>query len=85
MDSLVSIISSFKSYLDIYASAGFNLGPSQFQNLLWFAGYDPKDPPFVTPCIDACVLPYLGQVRDSECASTSRNLTSSQLFHQLIL
>ncbi|KIY62022.1 hypothetical protein CYLTODRAFT_459347 [Cylindrobasidium torrendii FP15055 ss-10] len=44
--------------------SGFNFGPSQFQNLLYLAGYDPKDPPFVTPCGDACVLPYLGQVRD---------------------
>ncbi|KAK0204936.1 autophagy-related protein 22-like protein [Desarmillaria ectypa] len=44
--------------------SGFNFGPSQLQNLLSLAGYDPKDPPFVTPCDDSCVLPYLGQVRD---------------------
>ncbi len=51
--------------------SGFNFGPSQFQNLLYLAGYDPKDPPFVTPCDDNCVLPYLGHVRDSEPISSS--------------
>lgn len=47
--------------------SGFNFGPSQFQNLLYLAGYDPSQPPFSTPCGDGdCVLPYLGRVRDSE-------------------
>ncbi|ESK95364.1 autophagy protein [Moniliophthora roreri MCA 2997] len=45
--------------------SGFNFGPSQFQNLLFLAGYDPSGPPFSIPCGDAgCVLPYLGKVRD---------------------
>ncbi|KAF4571295.1 hypothetical protein EYR36_008624 [Pleurotus pulmonarius] len=45
--------------------SGFNFGPSQFQNLLFLAGYDPANPPFTTPCsANGCVLPYLGRVRD---------------------
>ncbi|KAF9466646.1 autophagy-related protein 22-like protein [Collybia nuda] len=45
--------------------SAFNFAPSQFQNLLFLAGYDPTDPPFSTPCRDnGCVLPYLGRVRD---------------------
>lgn len=45
--------------------SGFNFGPSQFQNLLFLAGYDPTQPPFTAPCGDnGCVLPYLGKVRD---------------------
>ncbi|KAJ8503031.1 hypothetical protein ONZ45_g11211 [Pleurotus djamor] len=45
--------------------SGFNFGPSQFQNLLFLAGYDPTHPPFTVPCGDnGCVLPYLGRVRD---------------------
>ncbi|KAK2460955.1 hypothetical protein APHAL10511_007425 [Amanita phalloides] len=44
---------------------GFNFGPSQFQNLLFLAGYDPAYPPFSTPCgTGGCVLPYLGKIRD---------------------
>ncbi|KAK1222857.1 hypothetical protein PQX77_014279 [Marasmius sp. AFHP31] len=47
--------------------SGFNFGPSQFQNLLFLAGYDPSAPPFTLPCGEgACVLPFLGEVRDSE-------------------
>ncbi|KAI0255030.1 MFS general substrate transporter [Lactifluus subvellereus] len=44
----------------------FNLGPSQFQNLLYLAGYDPTHPPFAAPCSSGtdCVLPYLGRVRN---------------------
>ncbi|KAH9003152.1 MFS general substrate transporter [Lactarius hatsudake] len=30
--------------------SGFNFGPSQFQNLLYLAGYDPSHPPFSAPC-----------------------------------
>jgi len=45
--------------------SGFNFGPSQFQNLLFLAGYDPSNKPFTTPCgTDSCVLPYLGRIRD---------------------
>ncbi|GLB40291.1 putative vacuolar effluxer which mediate the efflux of amino acids resulting from autophagic degradation [Lyophyllum shimeji] len=45
--------------------SGFNFGPSQFQNLLFLAGYDPTQEPFTAPCNDnGCVLPYLGRVRD---------------------
>ncbi|KAL0577641.1 hypothetical protein V5O48_004330 [Marasmius crinis-equi] len=45
--------------------SGFNFGPSQFQNLLFLAGYDPSGPPFAIPCGDGdCVLPFLGSVRD---------------------
>ncbi|KAJ1307194.1 hypothetical protein OPQ81_001309 [Rhizoctonia solani] len=46
--------------------AGFNYGPSQFQNLLYLAGYDRAQPPYTAPCEgDAvCVLPFIGKVRD---------------------
>ncbi|KAJ7067231.1 autophagy-related protein 22-like protein [Mycena amicta] len=45
--------------------SGFNFGPSQFQNLLFLAGYDPTQAPFSAPCGEnGCVLPYLGRVRD---------------------
>ncbi|KAF9000660.1 autophagy-related protein 22-like protein [Cyathus striatus] len=45
--------------------SGFNFGPSQFQNLLFLAGYDPSHQPFSVPCGNgSCVLPYLGSVRD---------------------
>jgi hypothetical protein len=46
--------------------SGFNFGPSQFQNLLYLAGYDPSHPPYTAPCGSdtACVLPYLGRVRN---------------------
>ncbi|KAH9995706.1 hypothetical protein BJV77DRAFT_989635 [Russula vinacea] len=42
-------------------------GPSQFQNLLHFAGYDLSYPPFTKPCGSGsnCVLPFMGQVRNS--------------------
>ena len=48
--------------------SGFNFGPSQFQNLLYLAGYDPSQPPFTAPCgADTdCVLPYLGRIRDGK-------------------
>lgn len=54
-------------YIGNNGLSGFNFGPSQFQNLLFLAGYDPTAPPFSVPCgINGCVLPYLGRVRDSE-------------------
>lgn len=48
--------------------SGFNFGPSQFQNLMYLAGYDPSQPPFTAACggDSQCVLPFLGRVRDSE-------------------
>ncbi|KAJ6532670.1 MFS general substrate transporter [Mycena vulgaris] len=52
-------------YIGNSGLSGFNFGPSQFQNLLFLAGYDPTQPPFTAPCGDnGCVLPYLGRVRD---------------------
>ncbi|KAI0636058.1 autophagy-related protein 22-like protein [Trametes polyzona] len=53
-------------YIGNNGLSGFNFGPSQFQNLLFLAGYDPSKPPFTAPCgADTdCVLPYLGSVRD---------------------
>ena len=47
--------------------SGFNFGPSQFQNLLYLAGYDSSQPPFTKPCSSGtnCVLPYMGHVRNS--------------------
>ncbi|KAH8117920.1 MFS general substrate transporter [Phellopilus nigrolimitatus] len=46
--------------------SGFNFGPSQFQNLLFLAGYDPEQPPFTAPCSSdtGCVLPFIGKIRD---------------------
>lgn len=50
--------------------SGFTFGPSQFQNLLHLAGYDPSQPPFTTACATSgCVLYFLGKVRDSERSS----------------
>lgn len=55
--------------------SGFNFGPSQFQNLLYLAGYDPSHPPFTAPCGSntECVLPYLGAVRNSKASLSSRD------------
>ncbi|OSC99856.1 MFS general substrate transporter [Trametes coccinea BRFM310] len=53
-------------YIGNNGLSGFNFGPSQFQNLLFLAGYDPSHPPFTASCGSdtQCVLPYLGRVRD---------------------
>ncbi|KAL4064455.1 autophagy-related protein 22-like protein [Scleroderma citrinum] len=53
-------------YIGNNGLSGFNFGPSQFQNLLHLAGYDPSKPPFTAPCSTGtgCVLPYLGKTRD---------------------
>ncbi|KAG6915764.1 hypothetical protein DXG01_009969 [Tephrocybe rancida] len=52
-------------YIGNNGLSGFNYGPSQFQNLLFLAGYDPTQEPFTVACNDnGCVLPYLGQIRD---------------------
>ena len=48
--------------------SGFNFGPSQFQNLLFLAGYDPSQPPYTASCGSdtGCVLPFMGRVRDGK-------------------
>ncbi|KAL5522451.1 hypothetical protein ACEPAG_8467 [Sanghuangporus baumii] len=53
-------------YIGNNGLSGFNFGPSQFQNLLFLAGYDPAQPPFSAPCGSdtGCVLPFLGVLRD---------------------
>ncbi|KII85097.1 hypothetical protein PLICRDRAFT_145783 [Plicaturopsis crispa FD-325 SS-3] len=53
-------------YIGNSGLSGFNFGPSQFQNLLYLAGYDPSQEPFTAACSadSDCVLPYLGRVRD---------------------
>ncbi|KAL5523302.1 hypothetical protein ACEPAF_1569 [Sanghuangporus sanghuang] len=53
-------------YIGNNGLSGFNFGPSQFQNLLFLAGYDPAQPPFSVPCGSdtGCVLPFLGALRD---------------------
>lgn len=54
-------------YIGNNGLSGFNYGPSQFQNLLFLAGYDPSQAPFTTPCgTGDCVLPYLGKIRDGK-------------------
>ncbi|KAJ3510972.1 hypothetical protein NLJ89_g4370 [Agrocybe chaxingu] len=45
--------------------SGFNFGPSQFQNLLFLAGYDPTIGPGAACGDNGCVLPYLGRIRDT--------------------
>ncbi|KAF7374520.1 Autophagy-related protein [Mycena sanguinolenta] len=61
----VELWSYYLYYIGNNGLSGFNFGPSQFQNLLFLAGYDPTQPPFSAPCGDnGCVLPYLGRVRD---------------------
>ncbi|KZT51390.1 MFS general substrate transporter [Calocera cornea HHB12733] len=53
-------------YIGDNGLAGLNFGPSQFQNLLYLAGWDQADPTRSTPCVgDAvCVLPFAGSIRD---------------------
>lgn len=53
-------------YIGNNGLAGFNFGPSQFQNLLYLAGYDPDEAPFTSACgaDSGCVLPFLGKTRD---------------------
>ena len=45
----------------------FNIDPSQFQNLLYLADYDPSQLPFSKSCGSGtdCVLPYMGCIRNS--------------------
>jgi hypothetical protein len=69
--------------------SGFNFGPSQYQNLLFLAGYDPTvEPAFSAPCGDnGCVLPYMGKVRDSwsTLSTPARSFVNVPLFSQSIL
>ncbi|PPQ64602.1 hypothetical protein CVT26_002000 [Gymnopilus dilepis] len=51
-------------YIGNNGLSGFNFGPSQFQNLLFLAGYDPAQGPGTACGSGDCVLPYLGGVRD---------------------
>ncbi|KAF9267955.1 MFS general substrate transporter [Marasmius fiardii PR-910] len=61
----VELWSYYLYYIGNNGLAGFNFGPSQFQNLLNLAGYDPSAPPFTLSCgTGQCVLPFLGAVRN---------------------
>ncbi|KAF9475099.1 MFS general substrate transporter [Pholiota conissans] len=51
-------------YIGNNGLSGFNFGPSQFQNLLFLAGYDPVLGPGNACGANGCVLPYLGKIRD---------------------
>ena len=58
-------------YIGNNGLSGFNFGPSQFQNLIYLAGYDPTREPFTIPCNNnGCVLPYLGRTRDGTSISS---------------
>jgi hypothetical protein len=56
-------------YIGNNGLSGFNFGPSQFQNLLFLAGYDPTAGPGTACGTHGCVLPYLGKIRDSKLCS----------------
>jgi len=64
--SMRELWSYYLFYIGNNGLSGFNFGPSQFQNLLFLAGYDHDKPPFSTPCVSSsvCVLPFLGSIRD---------------------
>jgi hypothetical protein len=65
--------------------AGFRFGPSQIQNLLYFAGYDMSQPPFAKLCGSGsnCVLPFIksfmGHVRNSPSFSHRSHLRCSSM------
>lgn len=61
----VELWSYYLYYVGNNGLSGFNFGPSQFQNLLFLAGYDPILGPGSTCGDNGCVLPYLGKIRDS--------------------
>jgi hypothetical protein len=67
--------------------AGFRFGPSQIQNLLYFAGHDLSQPPFAKPCSSGsnCVLPFLGHVRNSSSFSHRPHLRYSSMGLYIIL
>ncbi|KAI0684590.1 MFS general substrate transporter [Cytidiella melzeri] len=64
--SKVELWAFYVYYIGNNGLSGFNFGPSQFQNLLFLAGYDPSQPPFTAPCGSGtdCVLPFAGRLRD---------------------
>ena len=60
-------------YIGNNGFTGFKFGPSQFQNLIYLAGYDPTQEPFTTPCnTNGCVLPFLGRTRDGPSISSDQ-------------
>ncbi|KAF8519559.1 MFS general substrate transporter [Gautieria morchelliformis] len=64
--SKTELYSFYTYYVGNNGLSGFNFGPSQFQNLLFLAGYDASQPPFSTSCGvgSVCVLPFMGKIRD---------------------
>ncbi|KAL1707875.1 autophagy-related protein 22-like protein [Schizophyllum commune] len=65
MTSRWELWSYYFFYIGNSGLSGFNYGPSQFQNLLYLAGYDPSGAPGELPCGDGgCVLRFAGKVRD---------------------
>lgn len=73
-------------YIGNNGLSGFNFGPSQFQNLLFLAGYDPTGGPGTACGSNGCVLPYLGEIRDSTIRlSSRRNLKSFSIVNSIVL
>jgi hypothetical protein len=62
----IELWSYYLYYIGNNGLSGFNFGPSQFQNLLFLAGYDPTLGPGAACGVNGCVLPYLGKIRDSK-------------------
>ncbi|KAF8183910.1 MFS general substrate transporter [Pholiota molesta] len=60
----IELWSYYLYYIGNNGLSGFNFGPSQFQNLLFLAGYDPTLGPGAACGVNGCVLPYLGKIRD---------------------
>lgn len=60
----VELWSYYLYYIGNSGLSGFNFGPSQFQNLLFLAGYDPTIGPGSGCGANGCVLEYLGKIRD---------------------
>jgi hypothetical protein len=55
-------------YIGNNGLSGFNFGPSQFQNLLFLAGFDPSVGPGSSCGTGGCVISYLGETRTSMCS-----------------
>ena len=64
--------------------SGFNFGPSQFQNLLFLAGYDPTTGPGTACGTNGCVLPYLGKIRDSKFCSYGESKDYKVNFYSIV-